>query len=43
VRPSIEKSGLGRQARLSGQKRVPRPPAMMSALGRAAFTSRPVL
>src|SRR5260370_36364460 len=34
VLPSSEKSGLGRPARLSGQKRVPRPPAIISAAAR---------
>src|SRR5690348_11365615 len=34
VLPSSEKSGLGRPARLSGQKRVPRPPATISAAAR---------
>src|SRR5258708_4941383 len=35
VLPSSEKSGLGRPARLSGQKRVPRPPAIISAAARS--------
>src|SRR6266849_648741 len=35
VLPSSEKSGLGRSARLSGQKRVPRPPAIISAAARS--------
>ncbi len=39
-RPSIENSGLGRQPRLSGQKRVPRPPAITSALSGTARAPR---
>src|SRR5579864_7430883 len=35
VLPSSENSGLGRSARLSGQKRVPRPPAIISAAARS--------
>jgi len=44
--PSIANSGFGRPARLSGQKRVPRPPAIISAAALdlaagVALTSRP--
>src|SRR5208282_3466795 len=40
--PSIEKRGLGLASRLAGQKRVPRPPAIISTEARSGADVRTI-
>jgi hypothetical protein len=42
VLPSIENSGLGRASLLAGQKRVPRPPAMINTEARPCAELRAI-